>query len=93
MYFPLLHENISYYIFKQKCFCSVFLSIRFPFYPAESIRKLKVLQYFQGLKRESLDKKFIIWHSQHGHLGQVIQEWTKQNLWKKAFEKFYLVQS
>ena len=24
-------------------------------------------------------------------MGQSIQEWTKQNLWKTAFKKFYLL--
>ena len=32
-------------------------------------------------------------HKKHGHLGQVIQEWTKENLWKTAFKKFEVIWS
>ena len=31
--------------------------------------------------------------SQNGHMGQGIQEWTKQNLWKTAFKKFEAIWS
>ena len=29
----------------------------------------------------------------NSYMDQGIQEWTKQNLWKTAFKKFYLVHS